>query len=310
MARPKKIESQIIRPKQASFESIFDFETESRKYYNILFELYATTFKWDGLPEEIKRDGGELYLEKVLCSEGTVLFFYDDILNEYLVHEYAGTGINFYGMNTKFHVSAANGYSRDFDRSNAVAIFNSPYFTSELNTINSYATKLALCDLVAMVNVKNQATPYIIKCGEGQRLTLVNAIKQIYEFNASIFVDDTFDENAIKVYPLNAPYVASDIYDLKSAYWQEALNFVGVGSGAQKKERVSVSEQMDSEGEKTAMLETRKVSRDIAAEQINKLFGLDIKVTVRKDLAALQKLRDNQTLGIQDDDETVPEGEN
>ena len=306
MAR-KKLENNFILPKQSKFESLFDFETEARKYYNILFELYATTFKWENLPEEITRDGGELYLEKVLCSEGKCLFFYDDILKEYLVHSFVGTGINFYNMPTNYEVQAENGYYGKFTRENAVAIYNSPYFTSEINTINSYATKLALCDLVALVNTKNQATPYIIKCGEGQRLTLTNALKQIYEFNSAIMVDDTFDENAIKIYPLNAPFVADAVYDLKTRYWQESLNFVGVGSGAQKKERVSVSEQMDSEGEKTAMLETRKVSRDMAAEQINKMFGLNISVSVRKDLAALQKLRDNQTLGIQDDDEIFVE---
>lgn len=302
----KKIDTPFFKPKFTDFKSIFDFESESMKYYNILFELYATTFKWEGLPPEIKRDGGELYLEKILCSEGKCLFFKDDILNEYLVHSFTGTGINFYNMPTHYEVQAENGYHASFDRTNAVAIYNSPYFTNELNTIMSFATKLALCDMTILVNVNNQKTPYLVKCAEGQRLTLINALKQINEFNESITVDDTFDANSIVVYPLNAPYVASNIYDLKSQYWQEALNFVGIGSGAQKKERVSVSEQMDSEGEKTAMLETRKVSRDLAAEQINEMFGLDISVSVRKDLAALKKLRDNQTLGLQNDEEVIP----
>ena len=64
----------------------FNFVSETTKYENILFELYATQIEWEGLPEEIKRDGGELYLEKTICNEGKCLFFYDDILKEYLVH--------------------------------------------------------------------------------------------------------------------------------------------------------------------------------------------------------------------------------
>ena len=86
MARKKKTidyDMQALGLAQyAAAKPTFDFASETIKYYNILFELYATTFKWKNLPFEIIRDGGELFLEKLLCSKGSCLFYYDDVLKE------------------------------------------------------------------------------------------------------------------------------------------------------------------------------------------------------------------------------------
>lgn len=286
MARQKKqlspIESKFIMPNFDSAKPTFDFASETMKYENILFELYATQIKWDGLPEEIKRDGGELYLEKTICNQGKCLFFYDDILKEYLVHAFTGSGLNFYYQPQNYLVTAPNGYSKQFDRTNAVPIYNSPYYTTEINVINNFAQKLALCDMTIMLNVQNQKFPYLIKCSEGQRLTLTNVFKQINEFQPKILVDDTYDTDSIIVYPLNAPFVGNEVYDLKAKIWQEALRFLGISTGAIKKERVGMEEQQDANDESNAMLNTRLTSRKIAAEQINKMFGLNLEPKLRK----------------------------
>ena len=295
----KKINNVNI-PKISDFgavQGVWDFEQEIMKYYNILFELYATRFKWDGLPEEIKRDGGELYLEKTLCSRGHCLFFYDKVLKEYLVHDYTGWGLNFYEQPTNYQVTAVTGYSKQFTRENAVAIYNSPYYTTELNVIRTFATKLALCDMTIMLNVHSQKLPYIIKCTENQRLTLINVFKQINEFQNRVFVDADYDENSIKVYPLNAPFIGNEVYDLKSKYWQEAMKYVGTPTGTNKKERVGQEEQQDAQGEANAMLATALTSRQIACEQINKMFGLNLSVGLREDLKPKEVVEVEKTDG-------------
>ena len=284
MAKQKiqPINGKITIPKLDRMKPTFDFISETTKYENILFELYATQIEWDGLPEEIKRDGGELYLEKTICNEGKCLFFYDDILKEYLVHSFTGEGINFYGQPLRYYVKAENGYSREFDRTNAVPIYNSPYYTTEVNVINNFAQKLALCDLTIMVNTQTQKTPYLIKCSETQRLTLLNVFKEINEFNPKIFVDETYDADSIAVYPLNAPFISNEVYDLKAKYWQEALRFCGISTGTVKKERVGTEEQQDAQDEANAMLNTRLTSRKIAAKQIKEMFGVELTPKLRK----------------------------
>lgn len=269
-------------PKLDRMKPTFDFMSETIKYENILFELYATQIEWDGLPEEIKRDGGELYLEKTICNEGKCLFFYDDVLKEYLVHAFTGRGLNFYYQPTEYYVKGPNGYSKSFDRTNAVPIYNSPYYTTEINVINNFAQKLALCDLTIMVNTQTQKTPYVIKCNETQRLTLTNVFKEINEFNPKIFVDETYDTDSIIVYPLNAPFISNEVYDLKAKYWQEALRFCGISTGTVKKERVGTEEQQDAQDEANAMLNTRLTSRKIAARQIKEMFGVELTPKLRK----------------------------
>lgn len=284
MKKIKPVKGPVFLPNQLQQEPFFDFVSETSKYYNILFELYATTFKWENLPFEIIRDGGELYLEKILCSEGKILFFKDDILNEFLVQTYAGFGLNFYGQPTSFDVVAPNGYHKSLTRDNAVTIYNSPYFTTEINTIQNFAQKLALCDLTAMLNIQTQKLPYLIKCGEGQKLTLVNLFKQLNEFNSKIMVDDTFDENSIKVFPLNSPYVANHILEAKNIWWTEAMKYVGCPVGSVKKERVGEQEQIDTQAESNAMIATRLTSRKMACEQINEKWNLNLDVKIRNDL--------------------------
>ena len=289
MARKKiKYDNDLLYlPKQSQIKPTFDFKSETMKYYNILFELYATTFKWKNLPKEIIDGGGELYLEKVLCSRGSILFFYDNILKEYMVQQYTGYGINFYYQPLEYHVVAPTtdySYNRKFKRDEAVAIYNSPYFTGEINTIRTYAEKLAICDMAIMLNINTQKTPYIVKCAEGQKQTLINLLKQVDEFNTAILATDTFDENSIEVLPLNAPFVAENIYSVKDRFWKEALNFAGSGFGSDKRERVNVLEEVNNESYRFAMLETRLASRKMACEQINNMFGLDIDVELREDL--------------------------
>lgn len=278
----KPIKAPMSMPQLDRMKPTFDFISETTKYENILFELYATQIEWEGLPEEIVRDGGELYLEKTICNTGKCLFFYDDILKEYLVHAFTPSGLNFYYQPLHYYVKGPNGYSRQFDRTQAVPIYNSPYYTTEINTINNYAQKLALCDMTIMLNTQTQKLPYIVKCTQGQRLTLTNLLKQVEEFNVKVFVDDDLDPDSIQVYPLNSPFVADRIYDLKAKYWQEALRFCGISTGTVKKERVGMEEQMDAQDESNAMLNTRLTSRKIAAKQIKAMFGVELTPKLRK----------------------------
>ena len=293
MARKKKTidyDMQALGLAQyAAAKPTFDFASETIKYYNILFELYATTFKWKNLPFEIIRDGGELFLEKLLCSKGSCLFYYDDVLKEYLVQEFVGYGVNQYRQPLEYQViSVVPGYNKRLTRENAVACYNSPYYTGEINTIHTYAEKLALCDMTLTLNLQAQKTPYIIQCADGQRQTLINLLKQVEEFQTAVFATDTFDENALTIYPLNAPFIADKVYDVKNRIWKEALNFAGTGFGSDKRERQNVLEEVNNESYRFSMLETRLTSRKIFCEQVNKMFGLNIDVELREDLQLAQ----------------------
>lgn len=266
------------------YKAILTYESCFNHYYNIFYELYSTTFKWVGLPDYMYQEGADMYLEQKLTTYGKVLFFYDDILDKYLLQTYTGYGLNFYQKSTEFQVSNPNGYSRKFTRENAVEILNSPYYTPENNTIKQYASKLALIDMTIMLLLNTKKIPYIIKTTEGQRVSMINFMKQMDTFENRFFVDPEFDLDALKILDLKSPLYENDLYELKNRYFQEGLRYCGIGTTMDKKERVITSEQYSSNGESDALLYTRLTSREHACEEINRKFGLDISVELRTDI--------------------------
>ena len=72
-------ELKIPIPNMSKTENEFDFRNTMINYYNILYELFTTTFKWEGLPDYMYEEGADLYLENALTINGKVLFFKDDM---------------------------------------------------------------------------------------------------------------------------------------------------------------------------------------------------------------------------------------
>lgn len=263
----------------------FNYRETAINYFNIIYELFTTTFKWEGLPEYMYEEGADLYLENALTINGKVLFFKDDVLNKYLLYTYTGQDINFYGRPISYQVSNPAGYSKKFDRKNAVEIFNSPFRTPENVTIKLYAEKLATCDMILMLNLHTQKMPYLLSTTQGQELTTKNFLNKLNTYEPNIFVDKNFDMESIKVFNLNSPFVGPQIQIMKESLWSEILRYCGITGNIEKAERVNVEEQDAFNGEANAWIMTRLTTRQKAAKDINKKFGLNVKVSIRPDLS-------------------------
>lgn len=297
-------ELKIPIPAMGKIENEFDFRNTMINYYNILYELFTTTFKWEGLPDYMYEEGADLYLENALTINGRVLFFKDDVLNKYLLYTYTGQDINFYGRPLSYQVSNPAGYSKKIDRENGVEIFNSPFRTPENNTISLFAEKLATCDMIMMINLHTQKMPFVISTTQGQELTTKNFLNKLNKYEPKIFVDKNFDLDSIKVFNLNPPFIASQIQQLKTSLWKEALCYCGITGVIDKAERVNVEEQNAFNGEANAWLMTRLKTREQAVENINKKFALNLKVNVRQDLnMRLEILNGQNSTNIEGDDE-------
>ena len=101
----------------------------------------------------------------------------------------------------------------------------------------------------------------------------------------------------MKVLKTDAPYIADRLYQLKTQIWNEALTYLGISNmNIQKKERLISDEAIRSQGGTIASRYSRLESRREAADKINGMFGLDIRVDFREDFR-------------QSDDEYIIEGE-
>lgn len=253
----------------------------SIKYYERLTELAISMFEWKNLPESID----ERFLELALFSDGMAVFFRDDELGDYLALRcMIGGRLNVYQIPMERRAYASNGYNRALDQDNSVIIFNNMLHTNSVLDVQIFSERLAELDAIIMVNAKAQKTPVLITCDEKQRLTLKNLYMN-YEGNVPvIFGDSNLNPNAIRSISTGAPYVGDKILQLKTQIWNEALTYLGISNlNIQKKERLVSDEVVRNQGGVIASRYSRLNARRQAADQINKMFGLDIEVVYRDD---------------------------
>ena len=250
------------------------------QYYERLTELSISMFEWTGLPDTVDTR----FLELALFGEGMAVFFEDEVLGYLALRCMIGPGLNVYQIPIGRRAFATNGYQRKLDETNSVIIFNNLMHTNSINDVEIFAERLAELDQAIDVNARAQKTPMLIRCNEHQRLPLTNLYQQYDGNEPIIFADDELSSQPITAINTGAPYVAGELYMLKTQYWNEALTYLGISNmNVQKKERLIRDEVMRQIGGTIASRYSRLEARRQACEQINQMFGLDIWCDYRPD---------------------------
>ena len=261
------------------------------QYYNRLLELAINMYEWKHLPDSVD----ERFLELTLFSDGMAVFFRDDILGELCLQCMIGGELDVYRIPIDRTAYATNGYQMRLNSQNSVIIFNNYTHTNSMLDVEMYARRLYEIERTIDVNVKAQKTPLIVRATENQRLTMKNLYMQYDGNEPFIFGDNNLDMDAIKVLPTNAPYVADKLNILKRQIWNEALTYLGIeNSNTEKKERLVSDEVNSNLGGVAAQRFCRLNARRKAADQINKMFGLNIEVDFREEVKEMFK-EDNET---------------
>lgn len=249
-------------------------------YYNRLVELAVSTFEWKNLPPTVD----ERYLEMALCTNGSAVFFQDDVIENYLCLKVVLNGkFDVYGIPTNYMAIGENGYNMKLDNKNSVLIFNNYLHHNSISNLEMFAKRLYDLDRTIDINARSQKTPVFIQCDENQRLTLENAYMQFDGNVPVIFADKKLNPNDINVLKTDSPYVADKIYELKTQIWNEALTYLGIANlNIQKKERLVSDEVTRSQGGTISSRHSRLESRRKAVEKINEMFNLNISVDYRE----------------------------
>lgn len=264
------------------------------QYYNRLLELAINMYEWKNLPDTVD----ERFLELTLFSDGMAVFFQDDGGLGYLCLQcMIGGELDVYRIPIDRTAYATNGYQMRLSNQNSVIIFNNYTHTNSMLDVEMYARRLYEIDRTIDVNVKAQKTPVLIRATENQRLTLKNLYMQYDGNEPFIFGDKQLDMDGIKALKTDAPYVADKLNILKRQIWNEALTYLGIeNSNTEKRERLVSDEITSNLGGVTAQRFCRLNARRKAAEQINKMFGLDIQVDFREEVKTMfQDNNENDT---------------
>lgn len=245
-------------------------------YYSMLTEIAANSIIIDGLPDEINRR----YISLGLVTKGNLLFFQDEIVNQYLMLEYVPEStFNIYGEPTKFLAFAANGYRAFRTIQNAVPIHNSYLHRPMIADIEMFARSMSNIKRSIDVNSGNQKFPFILQAIESQRLSVENAFMQIDGNCPVILTDPGMAENAINAIDVNIPFVSDKLHIELHQIFNDFLTWCGVeNSNQDKRERLVADEVGSNFGAVEVNRYTRINSLQECFDQVNRMFGLDIQV--------------------------------
>lgn len=272
-------------------DSLFQNNNQYGMYLERLTELAISMFEWKNLPDSCD----ERFLELTLFTNGYAVFFKDEDLSNtglsdtdtgsYLALPVATNGRwNVYNIPTKRRAYASNGYNKNLDVNNSVVIYNNLLHTNSINISRTYARRLYNLDRIVDVNANAQKTPILILANEQQRLTMLQVYQKWDGNEPVIFGDRDLDMKLVQALRTDAPYVADKIQSLKTELWNEALTYLGISNiSFQKKERMISDEVLRNQGGTIASRYSRLNARRKAADQINKMFGLNIEVDFRED---------------------------
>lgn len=253
-------------------------------YYNRLMELALNVFEWENLPPSVD----ERFLELTLYEMGYCLYFNDEIIGNLALTCTIGGELDVYRIPVMRRAYAVNGYNKLCSAKDSVLIYNNYLHTPTQLTIELFARRLYEIERAIDVNVKAQKTPTLILSSEQQRLTMRNLYMQYDGNEPFIFGDKNMDIEGIKSLKTDAPFVADKLENLKHQIWNEALTFCGIENSNQDKKERLVSNEVGSnygniEAQRNVMLNARKQ----AVKKINSMFGANIDVHFRSNLATM-----------------------
>lgn len=270
------------RRKKTFFEESARLNNRAYMYYMTRFsELALSVFKWENLPDTVD----ERFLELTLYTDGQAVFFRDEVLGELCLQCAVNGPFDVYRIPIRRRAYAVNGYQKNLTNKDSVIIWNNKLHTNTEPDMRVFARRLWDLDRSIEVNARAQKTPVMLQGPEEQRLTLLNLYKE-YDGNAPVICGDkNLNLEGFKSINTQAPFVGLDLYQLKTQIWNEALTYLGISNlTIQKKERVNTDEVTRSMGGTLASRNARLEARKKAAEEINKMFDLDISVHFKEDL--------------------------
>ena len=237
------------------------------------------------------------FLELALFNNGYALYFNDETIGDLCLECMVAGRLNVYRIPIFRRAYSVNGYQAERTEKDSVIIFNNYLHIPTALTIQLFARRLYELERSMDVNVKAQKTPIAITCAEEEQTT-VKAVYRKMQNNDELIILPRKSTTPFEIGVLDtrADFSALEMNELKKQIWNEAMTFLGVENGStEKAERLIQSEVMSNLGGVQAQRYVMLNARREAAEKINKMFGTNIEVDFRQQLATFNVESDSTT---------------
>ena len=241
--------------------------------------LATNRFKWESDEIQPKKQLSE-YIEKLLFIKGQCALFKES--DGWKVKCCVPTGgINEYGQPSSFTLTDYNGNGTvtvDIDDERFIWIKNNNDCIPTIFWILKYCNRVAKIERTMDLNIDAQKTPYVIETSPEVHLSIQNIFKQIRAMDEVVYVDQkTGIKDNVKVLDLNAPYLVDQLYSQKVNEYNDLLNFLGLNTVKEKRERLLYDEARISDEITDSYLDMFARPRVLAYREM-KEKGINIKL--------------------------------
>lgn len=262
------------------------YEESAISRYDILINefinLAINRFNWTNLPIGLTSE----ILEGMLIRYGQVIAHKNSIGGIYILPCSGVNDINVYGIPELYNVISLNGlYNEQISLDDGILIKNNPLASENITNLEIFAKRIDDIEMTQDVNLFQQNIPKIILSDEGGKLTAKNLIQKIKEFKLVIFAKKNLTKSISQsdVLDTTSPYLLDKLQRHKTEIYNELLTSLGINNNNnQKKERMIVDEVNANNDFISINIDLMYDLRKKACDDINKKFGLDIKVEKRE----------------------------
>lgn len=264
-------------------------------------KLIATSlFTWEGL-DEIAGVGASRFLELILYENGRAMFTKDSELGYIVLKVLPDDKFNIYMLPTKVQGFSFE-FNKDYNFDDIVYIMNNNLCKPTFETLRLIAYRLYEVETTIETNLIAQKTPVLIEGDTKTILTLKNVYMQYSGNIPFIFGSKKFDiNNKLNVLRTDAPYLLDKLALHKHEVWDEMLTFLGINNAnTDKKERL-ITDEVNSNNELiNYYLNCFYKPRKMACDELNKKYGLNVKVTLNQDIKKLLNLDEDVKIDLED----------
>ena len=248
------------------------------KYYQM---LALNRYKWENLPNGIE----SRYIEQMLFDNGECALFDHPDFGLTVLRSSSRENLNIYGEPTKLSLTGFNEH-RTVMMDECVRIMNNDLALPTLPDIVYYARRMAEIDDIVMQNLRQQRVPYLFATDENNSFSMKSLYDRMYQGEPAIFIDKEMlkgEPENIMVVPTVAPYLVDKLQIQKQEMERELLTFLGINNTLEKKERLLVDETNSNNQFIKMASDIGFKQRQLACEQMNQMFGLNVSVVETQD---------------------------
>lgn len=245
-------------------------------YRRQLLSLAENVFEFKGLPEFIDVS----YLNAQLVINGSIAFFYDDILGLLALPYTNFGGLDVYGRPKQIQVYSNTGYNKKLNYGEFVIMYDNNGHYPLLADIIQYAERIAMNTRTSDINISQQRTPRFWKTKTENLKSIQDLVNNVDSNAETVISYDNLDLDDTTLVLEPAPFVADKIDQHQEKIWNEFLRLIGISNlSYQKKERNIKDEINAMQGGTIASRFSRFEPRQRAVQQINKKFNMNIEVS-------------------------------